>query len=395
MTSLAAETFPGAVKQFGRWTELFARLGLETDALYSRLGLSDAVASMPSLHYAHFLSVLSRAEEEYGPALAEDIAGAKSVADFGIVGYLFMNAPTLRTGLEAACYWLPEVNSQAKMTIESTDRHVTLHYVVPGVPEDAGALDVEIALLALIRGVRAYTGRKDWLPEAVSFGHAPRANARSIEASLGDCVRFGQPGSGIRMPRALMRAENPNADTALFDILERQQPPQVPLAELAREDIVSAVARLIKEGVKNGRLAAEDIACELALSKRTLYRRLKEVGSSIGQIREATLIPVAKDLLAKQLDISTVAYRLGYSDSRSFARAFKRVTGMSPAAYRQYLQAATPIPQPASSSVKRSCAPGNCFFGSSPRVLASQNAHNGAERGECATAGQNASPTNR
>jgi AraC-like DNA-binding protein len=78
------------------------------------------------------------------------------------------------------------------------------------------------------------------------------------------------------------------------------------------------------------------VAAALGTSVRTLQRRLAEQGRSVERLVESSRLTTARRLLdgtdAKVVDI---AFDLGYSDHAHFTRAFRRWTGLSPAAYRR------------------------------------------------------------
>ncbi|MBB6523012.1 AraC family transcriptional regulator [Pseudoteredinibacter isoporae] len=81
-------------------------------------------------------------------------------------------------------------------------------------------------------------------------------------------------------------------------------------------------------------LVSQDwIASELNISVATLRRRLNEQGSNFRQLLDSSNSALACQYLQAGLGISDTAVRLGYSDERSFKRAFKRWHELSPAAY--------------------------------------------------------------
>jgi AraC-like DNA-binding protein len=78
------------------------------------------------------------------------------------------------------------------------------------------------------------------------------------------------------------------------------------------------------------------VARRLGLSVATLRRRLKEEGHpGFRVLRDRAQSEAAKSLLAQRRHPSEVAEELGFGDLRSFARAFKRLNGTTPAAYAQ------------------------------------------------------------
>jgi AraC-like DNA-binding protein len=336
----------GAIKQFERWDRLLGRLGLSAKDLCREVDVHHGANATSFVPYRNFIRVLRAAERSYGTAFVTDLVRTKTVADFDILGYLFVNAPDLRSSLETASDCLHVVNSHCEIEIGTADQAVTVRYLTPGILPEQNAVAAEIATLDLVLGIRHYLDQWDWSPTATFFEHAPRDNAVLLKRFIGGHVNFGQPCSGIQMPKELMKRSSPHAEVRLFEILCQQRRAKQPTVKGYPVDIVAAVTSLVEAGVQNGRLSAEEIADALALSKRTLYRRLKECGTSISEIRQATLMPIAKEMLSRSLDVSTVAYRIGYSDCRSFGRAFKRATNMTPAEYRCYMANLSSIPLP-------------------------------------------------
>lgn len=80
----------------------------------------------------------------------------------------------------------------------------------------------------------------------------------------------------------------------------------------------------------------ERIAGQLHTTPRTLIRRLKAQDTSYRQLLEDARLDCADALLADaRLTVAEVAQRLGYSDPANFGRAFRKLTGMTPAAWRR------------------------------------------------------------
>ena len=75
-------------------------------------------------------------------------------------------------------------------------------------------------------------------------------------------------------------------------------------------------------------------ADRLGLHPRTLSRRLGQRGTSFRRLVDDERLARARRLLETGSTVEQVAHRLGYSDGTAFARAFKRWTGSTPAAYR-------------------------------------------------------------
>jgi AraC-like DNA-binding protein len=78
----------------------------------------------------------------------------------------------------------------------------------------------------------------------------------------------------------------------------------------------------------------ETIALNLNMGAQTLRRRLKAEGTSYPMIKDETRRDLAIEYLLKSnYSITDIANALGFSEPRSFTRAFKHWTGVSPSKY--------------------------------------------------------------
>lgn len=90
------------------------------------------------------------------------------------------------------------------------------------------------------------------------------------------------------------------------------------------------------ETIASGEISMQNVAAQLAMSPRTMQRRLKEEDTNFQQ----ELAEVRKDLATHYLnrtDYSSaeIAFLLGYDDPNSFFRAFNQWTGQTPEAVRK------------------------------------------------------------
>lgn len=103
-----------------------------------------------------------------------------------------------------------------------------------------------------------------------------------------------------------------------------------PLAERVR----AALLELLPAGTAT----MQAVARRLAVSTRTLQRRLREEGTTYQAALQDTREALARHYLARSaLPAAEIAFLLGYEDPHSFSRAFQHWTGQSP----QQLRAGT------------------------------------------------------
>ena len=94
-------------------------------------------------------------------------------------------------------------------------------------------------------------------------------------------------------------------------------------------DVEAALKPLLDSGEAN----IDRVAHELGISRQTLYRRLKDEGTTFEEILDRLRHRLALRYLRQdKLSVKTASYRLGFSDPAAFSRAFKRWTGSSPRA---------------------------------------------------------------
>lgn len=83
-----------------------------------------------------------------------------------------------------------------------------------------------------------------------------------------------------------------------------------------------------------GSISMDKVANGIAMSRQTLYRRLKDEGITFAEIHDDLRQRMAMEYLEGQkVTVNETAYLLGFSEASSFVRAFKRWTGLSPTAY--------------------------------------------------------------
>ncbi|MEQ8273537.1 MAG: helix-turn-helix domain-containing protein [Deltaproteobacteria bacterium] len=81
---------------------------------------------------------------------------------------------------------------------------------------------------------------------------------------------------------------------------------------------------------------AKALASRLRLSLRALQREVSRHGTTVRALLDEARCAQAKRLLQdRRLSVDEIAFVLSYSDERAFRRAFKRMTGESPAQFRR------------------------------------------------------------
>jgi AraC-like DNA-binding protein len=99
--------------------------------------------------------------------------------------------------------------------------------------------------------------------------------------------------------------------------------------------MVARVQESIVAHLPSGEVNKHQVSKSLHMSTRTLQRRLQEEGSSFVEILNETRRELALQYIQDDsLPLKEVSYLLGYSNSTTFSKAFKRWTGKKPSEAR-------------------------------------------------------------
>jgi AraC-like DNA-binding protein len=150
---------------------------------------------------------------------------------------------------------------------------------------------------------------------------------------FGARVRFGAPRNALVMPRAALDLPLQFKDAAIQRVLTRyaedlskRLPRTNALVERARAFVRKNLAR-------DASLAA--LAATLHMSESSVQRKLQAQGTSHSEIIDAVRREVATELLESgELNVSEIAFRLGFAHRPAFHRAFRRWFGVAPKAHR-------------------------------------------------------------
>ncbi|NLY59977.1 MAG: helix-turn-helix domain-containing protein [Clostridiales bacterium] len=103
--------------------------------------------------------------------------------------------------------------------------------------------------------------------------------------------------------------------------------------------VIDSVIKFIEEKYDDQNLSLSYLANTFDISEAYLSRLFKEyTGESFSNYLESVRINQAKKLLIdSQMKIRIIAEKVGYTSANSFTRAFKKINGVTPSNYRQFI----------------------------------------------------------
>ena len=272
----------------------------------------------------------SVAEEITGDELMGlHMAEASPAGALDLLEYAFRTSSTLEAALGQIARYGRVVSDRAAAQLTEQGDAVTVTFGAATQRQR-----IEFALAFLVKLAREATGTA-LAPLEVRFSHAPPENLFEHRAFFRAPLRFGEPANQFSLARVDVNRPLRTADAALSGVVRRRLDKM--LTQIRPDDsIASRARRALLETITIGRSSAGSVAREIALSERTLHRRLRAEGTSFREVLDSVRSQLAATLLREpHIGTAEVAYLLGYSDSAAFHRAFRRWTGQTPLTFRR------------------------------------------------------------
>jgi AraC-like DNA-binding protein len=243
-------------------------------------------------------------------------------------------APTAVDALGSLARYAPLIHPH--VTAERVDRGEELSWVCTararvggvGVHADHYCLGFVLAQCRAVAG-------DDLAPTRVTFQHARPRDVAPLHRFFGTrALTFGAESSSLSFSRARMETRAAAHDPRLLSTATA-------LAEgvLARHAPATRAASMLQERLPlllPDRATLDIVARELAMSSRTLQRRLDEEGTTFLEVLDGVREARARqELRQRDTPLVEIAERLGFSDLATFSRAFKRWTGEPPGLFRR------------------------------------------------------------
>jgi len=266
------------------------------------------------------------------PALGFELGLQYNVATFGIWGFALRTSRTLREALERCLRYLPLSTAYCHFWSVTDEREFALCADPDAIPQHLRQFLLERDTGTGVNLVRELSLSGISLQSLEYQGPMP-AHAARIEALCGIAPRYGCARNAIVLRRDDAEVPLPMYDAHLARLLEDQC-----RAQLKRRQVsgVTGQVRQLILGPLGLVASIEDVAQHIAMAPRSLRRKLEEEGTSFRDIVEAERRQLAAQLLeGTQMKLDEIALQLGYGDTASFTRAFRRWFGQAPGEYRK------------------------------------------------------------
>ena len=309
--------------------------GIDPDGFMKQVGLDPKAFRDPKVRLpVQFADVVfTRASFLISdPAFALRAADCWHPSNLGALGYAWLSSGSLKTGLKRIERYTNIINSQAIDRCREEPGGVSYVYDHGRGDAPIGPTLADISLSIVMAMCRMNFGG-ELHPVSVNLRRAMPKDPSPWRDFFGCDIRFNANEDSFLLDRRSVEMPLPSSNqevAASFDLILTKQ-----LAELSQVDIPTRCKVLLLRQLTSGEPSEQELASAMLMSRRTLQRKLGELGLSYHQLLDETRYELAKRYLDDtQRSVTQITFLLGFSEQSAFTRAFKRWSGKSPTAHR-------------------------------------------------------------
>lgn len=197
----------------------------------------------------------------------------------------------------------------------------------------------EMEEFCLVSSLRYVLGYACWLIDSrmplleAAFPYAAPPHREVYPLIFPGPVVFGAERAAVRFDAAYLALPLRRDEAALRQMLQRAIP--LTVLQYRRDRLLVQRVRQLLASQPERAVNADSVAASLHISPRTLHRQLREEGAALQQLKDEARREQAMALLQRTgRPLKQVARAVGFRNEKSFSRAFRLWTGLSPGAFR-------------------------------------------------------------
>jgi AraC-like DNA-binding protein len=312
---------------------LLAEAGADADATARAAALDprwldDWTRTISFADMGRYLVECIRASRDETFALRVGLAGGPSALT--ALGYLAQHSPDVRTSLDTLRTYAHQFSGAVSITQRRGVASLEYSFLLPSI-EGAGLI-AEAGVGVALSILRQLCGPA-WTPIEVRFARGLPDRPSRWRQFVHAPVYFGAERNVVSFSAKWLDQRVEHADPELRRILHDR------VAELDTEygeDFSLRVSSIIRSSLLAGDASPAHVSSRLAISPRTLRRRLAAYGTNFESLLDTTRFDVAGHLLTNSAaSMTQIAELLGFAHSSAYSRAFRRWTGTSPQEWRK------------------------------------------------------------
>ena len=302
----------------------------ETDIL-NQAGIAENCLSSGRLSLADTLAIWRAVEElSADPLFGFHMGLSLNPTHFQLIAFTMLSSPTLGDAIEKILKYQRLISDGGDFSLVKINSDET-ELIYRPTAENFSYHQIDAVMVVVLSFARWLLNRTI-APKAILLSHSEHNGLVEYQNFFACRIEFDQKQNSIIFPASLLQESLVGYDPQLASMHEQMADNQ--LQSLTKPDIVARLQKqleLTSESVSRDRLAQQ-----MGMSGRSLQRKLQEQGSSFQQVNDDYRHEKALQLLQNEnLSLLEVSLQLGFSESSTFYRAFKRWQGITPGEYRQ------------------------------------------------------------
>jgi AraC-like DNA-binding protein len=262
-----------------------------------------------------------------------DLTALLPAAALGTLGFQMLTASTLLGSMRHLTRGFELITNSGRWEERHCSESVT--FVWHRTAKSAGQSAANEAILAHIVCILGDVAGRAALPSKVCFQHRGSSTTRTLSQLVPAEVEPDAGENGIVFSRELLEASPRLADAAMQIYFENQVRDRLALVRSS-----FGVVEALRRAFFAERALGADSLCSaserLGMSARTLQRRLEDAGTSFwAELERARRERAFCLVTATDRSLFEVALELGFADSSTFSRAFRRWYSVQPSALRR------------------------------------------------------------
>jgi len=311
-------------------------LKVDIDTFLRSIGVDPTLVKAPDTRlpietYLHIQD--SAAEYVNDPYFGLHMGEFAEAGSWSILGYLMMNCKTLGEAAEKSGRYSRIIGNLIEARPVLKFNKVKFVFFTPPHAPKMSRHCFESTFSSSMRMMRTLTGVQI-NPLEVTFIY-PEPDSRFEYERVFQCpVKFGQKENSFMLDMSVGNIPIQLPNPSLLEYFEKYA--QDFLAEMDRKDEhTRAVTKIILSKLDDDALSINKVAREMAVSVRTLQKRLGEEGVVFSDLHKDIRQRLAQKYLRENYTVEQITYLLGFSEPSVFRKAFKKWSGITPKEYRE------------------------------------------------------------
>ena len=312
------------------------KLGMDVDTLLSHVGIEAELLNQPKARispeqYTRFIKMLWMVTQDEHAGFSSQ---PRRLGSFAIMCQFIIHAKTLGEALERSVQFYRLFGDDWFVHVER-DKHEARFIPHISIKDDPNHFMTE-SMLMIWHGLASWLIDRRIPLERVNFKYSRPEQADEYDALFfAPVMQFDANRTEVIFAVDYLDLPIRQTEESLEEFL-RSAPAQLLVNFKNTNSLTSRIRDVLKSHIGEEMPTLNDVASMLYLSPQTLRRRLASEGKSYQGVKDALRRDAAIHLLLQpRLTLEDVAQQVGFSETSTFHRAFKKWTGVTPGLYRQ------------------------------------------------------------